>query len=58
MVATTVTWLLEYEGKGHASHAVHSGFARTTDVSDYLFGFGHFIGQLMAAAEAGDAKGQ
>ena len=49
---TTVTWLLESAGDGTRVTVIHSGFARTTDISDYPFGWSGFLGQLKALGES------
>lgn len=50
---TTVTWLLRDEGEGRTRVTlVHGTFPRTTDISDYPFGWGWFLSQLKSTAEA------
>ena len=48
---TTVTWLLESVGKGTRVTLIHSGFTRTTDISDYTPGWAEFLDKLKALAE-------
>jgi len=48
----SVTWLLEPDEGGTKVTLIHAGFVRTVDVSDYPFGWGHFMGQLKGVAEA------
>jgi uncharacterized protein YndB with AHSA1/START domain len=48
----TITFLLAPDGKGGTMLTfVHAGFGRTTDVSDYGFGWPGFMEQLKAEAE-------
>lgn len=42
----SVTWLLEPSGQGTRVTLIHSGFVRAVDLSDYPFGWGHFLGRL------------
>jgi uncharacterized protein YndB with AHSA1/START domain len=50
----TITFLLAPDGKGGTTLTfVHAGFGRTTDVSDYGFGWPSFLEQLKAEAESG-----
>ncbi|MGE0551972.1 MAG: SRPBCC family protein [Gemmatimonadales bacterium] len=44
----TITWALETEGPGTRVTLVHAGFSRPADVSDYPFGWGHFLARLRA----------
>ncbi len=46
----TVTWILEDLGGKTRLTLQHTGFIRTTDVSDYPFGWQHFIRQIIAVA--------
>jgi len=48
---TTVTWLLESVGKGTRVTVIHSGFTRTTDISDYTPGWAEFLEKLKALVE-------
>ncbi len=48
---TTVTWLLESVGTGTRVTVIHGGFERTTDISDYPFGWSSFLGMLKNVAE-------
>ena len=48
---TTVAWLLMDEGTGTRVTLVHGPFARSTDVSDYPFGWQDFLAQLKAKLE-------
>ncbi|MFK7955047.1 MAG: SRPBCC family protein [Lysobacterales bacterium] len=48
----TVTWTLEDLGGKTRLTLQHSGFTRPTDVSDYPFGWQHFLGQIIAVATA------
>lgn len=48
---TTVTWLLESVGKGTRVTLIHSGFTRTTDISDYTPGWADFLEKLKALVE-------
>jgi len=41
-----IEWHLAPEGAGTRVTLVHSGFTRTADISDYPFGWGHFLGAL------------
>ena len=47
----SVTWELEEVDGGTQVTLIHSGFVRAVDVSDYPFGWGHFLGQLKGVAE-------
>lgn len=47
----SVTWLLEPDGDGTRVTLIHSGFVRAVDLSDYPFGWGHFMGQLKDVVE-------
>lgn len=47
----SVSWMLEPEGEGTKVTLIHSGFVRTVDLSDYPFGWGHFMDKLKAVAE-------
>lgn len=47
----SVTWLLEPDGDGTRVTLVHSGFVRAVDLSDYPFGWGHFMGRLKRVVE-------
>ncbi|MFN0180269.1 MAG: SRPBCC domain-containing protein [Gemmatimonadales bacterium] len=44
--AQHLTWLLEPAGAHTRLTFVHGGFGRTTDLSDYPFGWVHFLGEL------------
>lgn len=48
----SVTWLLEPDGDGTRVTLIHSGFVRTVDLSDFPFGWGHFLGKLTQVAES------
>lgn len=48
----TVTWELEPADGGTDVTLVHAGFVRAVDVSDYPFGWGHFLGELKRVAES------
>lgn len=48
----TITWLLDAEGSGTRLTLIHGGFGRTTDQSDYRFGWGGFATQLKSLVEA------
>jgi uncharacterized protein YndB with AHSA1/START domain len=48
---TTVAWLLTDEGTGTRVILVHGPFARSTDVSNYPFGWQDFLVQLKAKVE-------
>ncbi len=48
----TITFLLQPEGRGTRLTFVHAGFSRTTDISDYPFGWVWFVGELKRVAEA------
>ena len=41
-----VSWTLVPEGGGTRVTLVHSGFVRAVDISDYPFGWGHFLEQM------------
>jgi uncharacterized protein YndB with AHSA1/START domain len=47
----SVAWYLAPEGAGTRVTVVHAGFTRAADISDYPFGWGHFMGQLKGAVE-------
>jgi uncharacterized protein YndB with AHSA1/START domain len=47
----SVTWMLEPDGDGTRVTLVHSGFIRAVDVSDFPFGWAHFMGELKRVAE-------
>ncbi|MEN8376197.1 MAG: SRPBCC domain-containing protein [Gemmatimonadota bacterium] len=49
-----VTWILEPEGEGTLVTLIHSGFVRTVDISDYPFGWGHFMSQMAVVASSID----
>jgi len=42
----SVSWLLEPEGAGTRVTLIHSGFVRAVDLSDYPFGWSHFLRRL------------
>jgi uncharacterized protein YndB with AHSA1/START domain len=48
----TVTWELVPAGAGTRVTLIHAGFVRAVDVSDYPFGWRHFLDQMKAVAEA------
>ncbi|MGD2069325.1 MAG: SRPBCC family protein [Gemmatimonadota bacterium] len=48
----TVTWELEPAEDGTLVTLTHAGFVRAVDLSDYPFGWGHFLGQLKDVAES------
>lgn len=48
----TITWELVPDGDGTRVTLTHSGFLRTADISDYALGWGGFLDQLRAIAEA------
>jgi hypothetical protein len=48
----TISFTLEPEGQGTRLTFVHAGFSRTTDVSDYPFGWSWFLDGLKREAEA------
>lgn len=50
--AQTVTWELEPAEGGTLVTLTHAGFIRVVDLSDYPFGWGHFLDQMKAVAEA------
>lgn len=47
----SIAFLLAPEGGTTRLTFVHAGFVRTTDVSDFPFGWGYFLNQLKAVAE-------
>jgi uncharacterized protein YndB with AHSA1/START domain len=47
----SVTWRLEPTDGGTRVTLIHSGFVRAVDVSDYPFGWGHFLSEMKAVAE-------
>ncbi|MEO8636596.1 MAG: SRPBCC family protein [Gemmatimonadales bacterium] len=49
----TITWLLEPTGRGTRVTLVHAGFSRTTDISDYPFGWVYFLDELTKAVTGG-----
>lgn len=55
MPAQTVTWLLEDIGGKTRVTVVHNGFTRTTDISDFPFGWVGFLAQLKTSAEGAQA---
>ena len=50
-----VTWILEPAGSGTRVTLVHAGFVRAVDLSDYPFGWGHFLERLADVARSLDA---
>ncbi len=48
--AQSVTWQLEPEGNGTRVTLTHTGFTRAVDVSDYPFGWGHFLSEMAKVA--------
>ena len=46
----SVTWVLESDGAGTRVTLTHAGFVRTVDVSDYPFGWGHFLSEMAKVA--------
>jgi uncharacterized protein YndB with AHSA1/START domain len=42
----SVSFTLHPEGTGTRVDLVHAGFTRPTDISDYPFGWGHFLGEI------------
>lgn len=52
--ATSVTWLLEPLGNGTKVTLVHSGFVRPVDLSDYPFGWRHFLSEMAKVAASLD----
>lgn len=48
----TVTWTLEPDGDGTLVTLTHAGFVRTVDLSDYPFGWVHFLTKLRGVAES------
>lgn len=42
----SVTWILEPAGDGTKVTLIHSGFVRAVDLSDYPFGWDHFLRRL------------
>ena len=48
----TISFLLEPAGQGTRVTLVHAGFSRTTDMSDYPFGWVWFLDGLVREAEA------
>lgn len=55
-----VSWTLVPEGRGTRVTLVHSGFVRAVDISDYPFGWGHFLeqmAQVVVASRSLDASG-
>jgi uncharacterized protein YndB with AHSA1/START domain len=54
VVGQTITFLLAPDGKGGTTLTfVHAGFGRTTDMSDYGFGWRHFLDQLQKEVTRG-----
>ncbi len=47
----TVTFTLHPEGDGTRVELLHSGFTRVADISDYPFGWGHFLNELRKVSE-------
>jgi uncharacterized protein YndB with AHSA1/START domain len=50
--STRVAWMLESVGNKTRVTLVHGGFSRAADISDYPFGWGHFLSKLKEEAEA------
>ena len=46
----SVTWLLEPDGSGTRVTLIHAGFVRAADISDYPFGWGHFLSEMARVA--------
>lgn len=46
----SVTWQLESEGTRTKVTLIHTGFTRTVDLSDYPFGWGHFLSEMAKVA--------
>ena len=46
-----ITWLLADEGPGTRLTLIHDGFRRTSDVSDYPFGWADYLGAVKGVAE-------
>jgi hypothetical protein len=42
----TISFTLTQEGSATRVDFVHSGFTRAADISDYPFGWDHFLGEL------------
>ena len=49
----TITWLLEPVGSRTRVTLIHAGFSRTTDISDYPFGWVYFLDELKQAVQGG-----
>ncbi|MEJ2204396.1 MAG: SRPBCC family protein [Gemmatimonadota bacterium] len=47
----SVTWLLEPSDGGTRVTLIHAGFVRAADLSDYPFGWDHFMDQMKGVAE-------
>lgn len=47
----SVTWLLEPDDGGTRVTLIHAGFIRAVDLSDYPFGWGHFLSKMARVAE-------
>jgi uncharacterized protein YndB with AHSA1/START domain len=48
----TISFTLTPEGRGTRVDFVHAGFTRAADISDYPFGWGHFLSELTRVAVA------
>jgi hypothetical protein len=53
MPDTRVAWLLTAVGDKTSLTLIHSGFARTADISDYRHGWGLFIAKLQRLVQRG-----
>ncbi len=51
----TITWLLEPSGSATQVTFIHAGFGRTTDISDYPFGWVYFLAELTKVAQGGNS---
>lgn len=47
----SVTWHLEPDGTGTRVTLIHSGFVRAVDLSDYPFGWDHFLRRMRGVVE-------
>ena len=50
-----VTWLLADDADGTRVTLIHEGFIRATDISDFPFGWGDFLGMLKSTLEQNDS---
>ena len=54
MTGQTISFTLESIGEQTRLTFVHAGFSRTTDISDYPFGWVYFLGELVKVSTAAE----